>query len=406
MNRTSISVFIGTVASALLLPMQTAQAAHERVVYSFAGGVDGAIPEAGLVDVSGKLYGTTQSGGTSSVGTVFSVDPHTGIETVLYSFTGGADGGDPRPSLINLSGTLYGTTSGGGASGFGTLFSIDPRTGTETVLYSFAGSPTDGLGGGGLVSVGGTLYGTTFYGGASVCSGSGCGTVFSFDLHTGTETVMHSFSGGADGASPTDGLVAVSGLLFGTTYGGGGAGCGGSGCGSVFSVDSLTGAEAVVHSFSGGADGARGTAGLAKLRGLLYGTTLIGGGAGCGGIGCGTVFSFDPVGGTEKVLYSFTGGVDGDAPEAGPINVKGTLYGTTYVGGGAGCGGSGCGTVFSFDPLAHSETVLHSFAGGGDGQNPSGRLFAKGKKLYGSTEQGGGAGCGGDGCGTVFLVKH
>src|SRR5271165_6495671 len=181
-----------------------AQAYNGTVLYSFAGGTDGAIPFAGLVqDAQGNLYGTTTQGGgglgceTQGCGTVFKVDT-TGNETVLYSFTGtGGDGGNPYAGLVrDTQGNLYGTTNQGGTSGDGTVFKVD-TTGKETVLYNFTGPPDGALPYAGLVQdAQGNLYGTTGAGGAS-----GRGTVFKVDT-TGKETVLYSFNYDPDGALP------------------------------------------------------------------------------------------------------------------------------------------------------------------------------------------------------------
>ena len=195
----------------------------ETVLYSFTNGLDGGYPFGGLVrDSSGNLYGTTYSGGASSVGTVFKVTK-TGTETVLHSFAGGADGEYPYASLVrDSSGNLYGTTSEGGASNVGTAFKVTP-TGHETVLYSFAGG-TDGANPfAGLVrDRKGNLYGTTEAG-----DSSGVGTVFKLTA-TGQETVLHTFTGGTtDGANPFGGLVRdAAGNLYGTTFVGGAFGHG------------------------------------------------------------------------------------------------------------------------------------------------------------------------------------
>jgi uncharacterized repeat protein (TIGR03803 family) len=215
----------------------------ESVLYSFTGaGGDGAIPSAGLVrDAKGNLYGTTEHGGNSGCddgngdgcGTVFKLDT-TGKESVLYSFTGGADGANPYAGLVlDASGNLYGTTYGGGASGYGTVFKVDTKN-NETVLYSFGGgtfgsNPYAGL----VIDKKGNLYGTTFSGGAS-----GYGTVFKVDK-TGNETVLHSFAN-SDGANPGYGYLVrdTAGNLYGTTLQGGtsGTGCLGGGCGTVFKL--------------------------------------------------------------------------------------------------------------------------------------------------------------------------
>jgi uncharacterized repeat protein (TIGR03803 family) len=213
----------------------------ETVVYSFQGGSDGYYPAGELIDVNGTLYGTTNSGGIYNLGTVFSVDAKTGGETVMHSFGNGSDGGNPLSGLINVKGTLYGTTQVGGTHDSGSVYSINTTTGAETVLYSFQGG-TDGLWPNtSFIDVKGTLYGTTSLGGGTGCQGGeGCGTVFSFNVRTSAETVVYSFQGGTDGGQPADGsLINVKGTLYGTTVfggGGGGTACNEFGCGTVFSI--------------------------------------------------------------------------------------------------------------------------------------------------------------------------
>jgi uncharacterized repeat protein (TIGR03803 family) len=149
-----------------------------KVLYDFKGGSgDGEYPYAGLVKVKDTLYGTTSKGGASSNGTVFSITP-SGTEIVLHSLGGAGDGAIPYAGLLNVNGMLYGTTAGGGASGSGTAFSIT-TSGAETVLYSFNGREDGKEPSAGLLNVKGTLYGTAEVGGASGCGVRGCGTVFS-----------------------------------------------------------------------------------------------------------------------------------------------------------------------------------------------------------------------------------
>jgi uncharacterized repeat protein (TIGR03803 family) len=209
------------------------------------------------------------------------------------------------------------------------------------VLYSF-GDFADGEEPLGVIDVAGMLFGTTGAGGC--CGEGGCGVAFSLDPRTSQETVLHSFDNGADGCYPDSRLVVLNGVFYGVTYGGG-TGCGGQGCGTVLSLDPSTGAEAILYSFCSQescTDGETPEAGLIEVKGTLYGTTLSGG-TGCDGAGCGTVFSLDPNTGAETVLYAFQGGTDGSGPNA-VIDVKGTLYGTT-VGGGA----YGYGTLFALE---------------------------------------------------------
>jgi uncharacterized repeat protein (TIGR03803 family) len=217
--------------------LQLLRVVVSRSRYSGAGS-DGAFPEAGLIDVAGTLYGTTYQGGTSGAGTVFKVST-SGKESVLYSFKG-ADGADPYAGLIAVNGTLYGTTQQGGSAGCesgygcGTVFELS-TSGKERVLHRFKGG-TDGADPyAGLIALNGTFYGTTWHGGdSSACSyssASGCGTVFEVNT-SGNERVLYRFKGGKDGASPQAGLLAVKGVLYGTT-GRGGSGCE---CGTVFRI--------------------------------------------------------------------------------------------------------------------------------------------------------------------------
>jgi uncharacterized repeat protein (TIGR03803 family) len=321
MNRPLIGLYAGVVGCALALQLPAAADARskETVLHAFHTGGDGLYPEAGLVDVNGTLYGTTEVGGTHDDGAVFSVDPTTGAETVVYSFAGGTDGADPFAGLIDVKGTLYGTTAnGGGTYNYGTVFSLDPATGAETVLHSFGGGTDGGIPVASLIDVKGTLYGTTKVGGTV-----GAGTVFSLDLATGVETVLHSFAGGSDGTYPVAGLIDVKGTLYGTTEIEGT-----NGFGTAFSLDPVTGAETVLYSFGGGTDSENPEGSLIDVKGTLYGT------AGRGGTyDYGTVFSLDPTTGAETVLHSFGGGADGKNPYPGLIYVKDALYGTTYFGG-------------------------------------------------------------------------
>lgn len=318
---------------------------------------------------------------------------------VLYAFElkPENDGsGDPLGGLLNVNGTLYGTTYlGKGSLGrkcragpyvsCGTVYSLS-TTGEYKTLHAFHGGTRDGkLPGSGLINVNGTLYGTTESGG----SGCDCGTVYSLSTTTGAEKVLYSFTGGSDGAKPTQGdLLYMNGTLYGTTLQGGSSGCDSAkGCGTVYSL-TTSGQEKVLHSFGSGNDGAQPLWGLINVKGTMYGTTLTGGAHLCGSVvtrGCGTVYSIS-ASGVEKVLYSFAGGADGAAPDGGLIDVKGTLYGTTVLGGTGKCGGSqsSCGTVYSITTTGN-ERVLHSFQGGSDSLNPIGPLIKIKGKLYGTT---------------------
>ena len=211
-----------------------------------------------------------------------------------------ADGREPAASLIDVNGTLYGTTVQGGGNtgcgddkGCGTVFSLDPNTGAETALYAFCSQPNcvDGAEPhAGLVDVNGILYGATYHGGSNTNCYESCGTVFSVDPNTGAETVLYSFcsqANCADGANPLASLIDVNGTLYGTTLDGGGTGCGNGGCGTAFSLDPNTGAETVLYAFCNQQKCTDGNAptGLIDVNGKFYGTTTFG-----GAYGYGTVF--------------------------------------------------------------------------------------------------------------------
>ena len=269
----------------------------ETVLYSFSGKhYKGArYPDAGVIDLNGVLYGTTDSGGDRhEYGTVFSLDLKKDTEMVLDRFSARKKGGIfPEAGLIDIDGTLYGTTSEGGKYNGGTVFSIDPTTGAETVLHSFRGYPSDGAEPfAGLINVKGRLYGSTEYGGAY-----GVGTVFSVDPTSDAENLLYSFQGyPSDGGEPVAGVINVKGMLYGTTQYGGSEDCSSYGevvgCGTVFSLDPNTGVETMLYSFCAQqfcADGDYPMAALLNVNGTLYGTTKYG-----GAYGGGTVFSIVP----------------------------------------------------------------------------------------------------------------
>ena len=222
--------------------------------------------------------------------------------------------------IRDSAGNLYGTTSSGGAADFGVVYKID-TTGHETVLYSFTGGADGGHPLAGVIrDSAGNLYGTTETAGAS---DPGYGVVYKIDA-TGQETVLYSFIGGADGAYPVAGVIRDSaGNLYGTTESGGAADFG-----VVYKIDT-TGHETVLYSFTGGADGGIPVAGVIRdSAGNLYGTTQSGGTSSAG-----VVYRIDTTG-HETVLYSFTGGEDGGNPLSGVVvDPTGNLYGTTYSGG-------------------------------------------------------------------------
>ncbi len=406
-------------------------ASTEKVLYSFCGysnDCTGYFPQGNLIlDNAGNLYGTTYRGNTDD-GNVFELSPGsngTWTETVLYSFTGGGDGGYPNGGLIfDAAGNLYGVTQSGGNTNCncGTVFELSPGrngTWTETVLYSFTGPDGYGPRAGLTFDSAGNLYGTTQGGGAI-----GSGTVYQLTPGSNglwTEKVIHSFNPKVkDGWTPFSPVTFdTSGNLYGTTQRGGTGG----GYGTVFQLTPHANGkwtEKLLRSFGGdGKDGASPWAGvILDAAGNLYGTTNHGGTdrSGCifqqQGQGCGTVFQLTPGANgkwTETVLHSFSNnGKDGYEPQASLIlDAAGNLYGTTVWGGsaqGSECYGDGCGIVFQLTPGGKgkwTEKILHNFDPEKmDGYNPVyGLILDAAGNLYGTTEWGGA-----NGGGAVFEV--
>jgi uncharacterized repeat protein (TIGR03803 family) len=368
------------------------------VLYSFGvTATDGENPASSLLNVGGTFYGTTVAGGSGcyasgGCGTVFSVTT-SGTETVLHNFTGGEDGALPYAPLIDVGGMLYGTTAGGASTG-GTVFSMTPA-GSETPLYHFQSSPDGFDPHASLHDVDGTLYGTTFLGGTK-----DGGTAFKIAT-SGGESVIHSFQGTRerhdDGKYPAVSLLSIAGTLYGTTYGGGL-----KNRGTVFQI-TLPHHEALLHNFKGGeSDGAYPRGGLIAVNGALYGTASGGGNGGCKGCGnhehYGLVFRITKSGKFHPI-YKFKGYPnDGAVPDGDLVYVHGTFYGTTESGG-ANCSIThGCGTIFSLTPTG-AEAVLHSFSAEKDGSRPIAGLINLRGTLYGTTSYGGTYNAG-----TVFAI--
>jgi len=333
----------------------------------------------------------------------------------LYKFTGGNDGAAPQASLIfDSAGNLYGTTtSGGNCNGCGVVFKLTRNSEgggwTENVLHSFTGGADGGSPSAGLIfDMAGNLYGTTSVGGAD-----GLGIVFELTLNANgswTESVLHSFTGGEDGALPDAGLIFDhAGNLYGTATAGGT-----HAVGVVFRLSQNTDktwTESVLHSFcslTNCSDGLHPEANLIfDASGSLYGTTINGGSCDP----CGVVFKLTPESDgswSENVLHSFCSFDlkcdDGTIPFAGLIfDAVGNLYGAT-MGGGA----HRDGVVFKLSPNSDgtwTEKVLHAFAGT-DGISPASNLvFDRVGNLYSTTLYGGDRTlCAGLGCGTVIKL--
>jgi uncharacterized repeat protein (TIGR03803 family) len=361
----------------LFLVATSADAYTYSVLYTFTGGADGGVPIAGLTrDASGNLYGTTQTGGTSGAGVVFKLNSG-GEETVLHSFTGGADGGYPQQNdslLLDKFGNLYGTTVGGGLTGSGcfegtcgVVFELS-AIGQERVLHRFTGGVDGGSPLAGLVrNAEGVFYGSTYQGGVAAA-----GVVFKL-TPAGTEHVLHSFRG-LDGVAPQGTLIRDrGGNLYGIVTNGPQAG-------AIFKM-SHAGKVTLVYTFTGGDDGGNPDGPLVRdTEGNLYGIAQAG-----GTFGNGVVFKVDGSG-KETVLHPFAGGADGETPTPGLMrDVAGNLYGTTLFG-----GTLGNGVIFKVSPTG-KETIIYTFTGGPDGGVPAyvTLISDSAGNLYGTTSAGG-----------------
>jgi uncharacterized repeat protein (TIGR03803 family) len=404
-QRTSFSIGLAIVVVVLL--GESRAAAKEKVLYAFAGHADGGFPQAALVmDTAGNLYGTASEGGASGSGAVFKLSRVKGggwNETVLYSFAGGTDGAYPIAELIfDAAGNLYGTTAGGGANDAGTVFELSPGANgwTETVLHSFNVSdgaiPSAGL----VFDTAGNLYGTTFSGGKPL----DLGVVFQLSPTAKgkwKEKILLEFGRHVDGGGPAGTLIFdAAGNLYGTGSGGYQV------AGSVFELTPQPNGkwkEKVLHGFTGKGDGGFPHGALVlDSDGNLYGTTQNGGnssGTGpCMFGGCGTVFKLSPGANgkwQETVICKFKGTEDGMGPVAGlAFDPAGNLYGTTEMGGGTGCDFNfGCGTAFQLTPEASGkwkETVLHRFKSDEGGKHPlAGLVLDSTRKSYGTASSNG-----------------
>ena len=399
----------------------TSMAQTQTILHSFMDGSDGAVPGSGLIsDVAGNLYGTAQFSSPGQ-GVVFKLSPATGggwTETVLYTFTGGHDGGNPYGGVtMDSSGNLYGTTPYGGVDNCGVVYKLTPRPIAPwriSVLRSLrcnldGANPITSL----VLDSSGNIFGTATYGGNST---NGGGTAFELSPTSSglyQWTLLHTFRG-PDGDIPFAGLTLdSSGNLYGTTVGGGSNACSG-GCGVVFELSQTLGVWTfkTIHQFHY-MDG-WGSEALLTIdsSGNLYGTTEAGGPISNGENGNGVVFEVSPNGAggwTEKTVYAFTGEADGSVPKNPVIfDSAGNLYGAN----------SGApnyfGTIFKLTPNGSggwTESTIFDWSNSTyyQGTNPIGPIVRDAAgNIYGTNEFGGATAyeycLQGDGCGTVFEV--
>jgi uncharacterized repeat protein (TIGR03803 family) len=370
----------------LIAPVPSLADTPVTILHSFSATGDGVFPEAGLALSGSTLFGTTEIGGTSSNGVLFRINTDGSGYSVVHNFVGDTnDGGHPISNLTIVGSTVFGTTSLGGASGDGTIFSISTGGSGYQVVRSFAGAFTDGSEPNALTPLGSTLFGTGGSGGTSVG-----GTIFSINTNGAGYTQYQNFGSAMnDGVFPNAALTQLGSKFYGTTAQGGGSGS----IGTVFSVNTDGTGLAFLHKFLGGAnDGTFAFSDLIAVGTKLYGTTNQGGASNKG-----IVFSFDTANSLFTMLHSF-GSIanDGSQPVGGVTLVGSTLYGTTQVGGSSPTSG----TIYSLNLDGTGYQVVHNFLGGFiDGSQPRADLTLVGNTLFGTTLGGGSTGNG-----TVFAL--
>lgn len=402
MNRTSAlgsrPTLTAIVTVVTMLVAHAFAASNTKVLYSFLGETDGEYLDTDLVlDSAGNLYGTSVQGGAFGAGTVFQVTP-SGVHTVLYSFTGGADGGEPYKGVtLDAQGNIYGTAGVGGLyvgpcsdTGCGVVFKLTNSGGTwtQTVIHNFTGG-TDGWGPGAGVTIDshGVVYGMTPVGGEF-----NAGVIYQLTSDaTGnwTERIIHPFTGGTDGIGGFAGRLLPDGA--GGFYGACTAG-GAHGNGVVFQISPKANGSwrlKTLYAFQGAPDAGFPYGGLLLDKsGNLYGTSYY-----AGANDLGAVYKLTNTNGvwSESVIYSFQPGTDGNSPISNLVSdSKGNFYGTTSAGGSAGCD---CGTIFKLTPNSNgswNEKVVHSFTGPPDGAFVyNGMVADSAGNFYGATVHGG-----------------
>ena len=331
----------------------------------------------------GALFGVSANDGAAGRGYVFRLNPDGSGFAVLRSFQGGTqDGSEPQGSLTIAERVLFGATLIGGEAGKGTVFRMDSDGSGYEIVHHFRGSPTDGYAPyGPVIHDKGVLYGTTCGGG----TGDQSGVVFKVNADGTGHTILWDFGSGG-GWGPSAPLTLHDNVLFGTTPSSGGGG-------TVFRLNTDGAGFQNIHFFGLSGDGKWPSPGLSIAAGRVYGTTSKGGTKSLG-----TVFSMDLLGNGYRILHSFTETVtDGSGPHDSLLLLDGALYGTTQAG-----GASGRGVVFRIGTDGSGFQVIQSFRGGSaDGRSPEGSLVELDGTLYGMTGLGGVGGSG-----VVFSLRN
>jgi gliding motility-associated-like protein len=337
----------------------------------FAGATNGSYPASSLYYDSdlGSLYGMTSQGGASGFGTVFKINPDGSGYDDLYDFIGGTDGREPYGAVISDGTYLYGLTYFGGTSNNGTVFRIEPDGTNYTKLHDLTG----GLSGGShpyttLALAGSHVYGLTSDGGQT-----DGGIMFKIETDGTGFTKLLTFFGASNGRDPSSTLTAVGPFLYGTTTAGGA-----SGNGTMFKYE-VTEAFTKLLDFTGTVNGLDPSGSLYSDGTFLYGMTEKG-----GATSMGTLFKIKPDGTNYVRLLDFAGSSNGSSPKGSLISDGIFLYGMTSLGGSANYG-----TVFKILPDGTGYTKLHDFTSTPTGVSPQGDLYYDGTFLYGMTSFGG-----------------
>jgi len=308
-------------------------------------------PNASLPQFGKTLYGIEEGSFSTPNGSIYSFDPTSGILSTVYAFGQLPDGNYPQSDLVAVNGKLYGTTPNGGSEtsqncsddGCGTIYQFDPTQNVETVLYRFQGG-TDGGYPGQLIAYNGDLLGSAYNFGDPNCQ---CAMLFRFSPANNTLTTLYAFQGGSDGAGGGEPILQGD-FLYGASYDAGNQGCeGGNGCGILYAFNLKTLKKTTLYTFPGGGGGGEPINGLIYYKGKLYGVTRTGGTPYCNRPnGCGVIYQFDIAARKAKVLYAFRGNHLLYGSALATLTLVGdTIYGTT-----ADSHGGYNGTIFSFKP--------------------------------------------------------
>ncbi|MCK4757055.1 MAG: hypothetical protein KAS67_01245, partial [Thermoplasmata archaeon] len=347
------------------------------ILRPFANTPDGAYPVGSLeYDGGSFLYGTTRSGGASNYGTIFEISTDGLMYTVVRSFAAGVEGYYPYDNLLYDSGFLYGHTNSGGNVGYGVVYEVWTDGSMYTVVHSFDAVMTDGAYPYCSITQDANnpdqLFGTTYEGGDG-----GDGILFKINKDSTGFEIMHHFdwdAGASNGAWPYgNSVIQIGSTLYGMTNDGGA-----NSRGIIYKIDTDGTSFSILHSFSAAPDASYPQGDLTWDGTYLYGMT------GSGGLNnYGALFRIDQFGAGYTILHDFNIAPAASDPYGNLMDDGAFLYGMTYRG-----GINNFGTVFKFQKLTSTLTIIHNFTSA-DGEYPYGGLTTDGTYLYGMTYSGG-----------------